>query len=465
MGGTEEKPFCILRHGRKSHTWMELRQAAEHTMRDAPWLGQNIDPERSSCNTVLLGSGDVVQDVRERLAAVGLEPRPGQVVARELLLTASSAYFAADGHGGRDGDFAPDQLAAWQAETLAFLQAEFGANLCTVVVHLDEAVPHLHAWAATAVTVEKKGRGRPRKDGTRPPPIVGWTLNHDKVMGAGKAAFSARQDRYARAMAPLGLRRGQRHSQAHHEPIRAYYARLPKLAAAAEAERQAARDLRLSAEQDAIRQRIQRQAAEIAAEQARQAQRDAAASRRAALAAQAKVEEANQRAADLEREAVDLCARLHGEQDALADHKGQLRQFLDRRGLGREFDAWEADSKAVAGLRQGKGEEWRAYERALTGYAADLRQYGGWRDAIVRRGERHLQVLFDAGAQALGHASALRHPARVVVDGVLAWLRIEGGDALVQRHRTVIGWLREVWATMTEAAIEPPQRNRARERG
>ena len=37
--------FCILRHGRKSHTWGTLRQAAQHTMRDpsVSWLGENID--------------------------------------------------------------------------------------------------------------------------------------------------------------------------------------------------------------------------------------------------------------------------------------------------------------------------------------------------------------------------------------------------------------------------------------
>ena len=222
MGETE--PYCILRHGRKSHTWGELRQAAGHTMRDAPWLGQNIDPERSERNAVLAGTGDVVEDVQSRLAAVGVDPKPGQVVARELLLTASSSHFAAGGYSGRDGDFAPDHLNAWRAASMAFLREEFGANLCTVVLHLDEAVPHLHAWVTTTALVEKKGRGRPRKDGTRPAVTTGWTLNHDKVMGSGKAAFAARQDRYAEAMAPLGLRRGQRQSQAHHEPIRAYYA-------------------------------------------------------------------------------------------------------------------------------------------------------------------------------------------------------------------------------------------------
>ena len=97
-------PFCILRHGRKSHTWGTLRQAAQHTMRDpaVSWLGENIDPARTPLNEALVGSGDVVEDVRARLAAVGLEPKAGQVVARELLVSASHAHFAGLGQSGMD---------------------------------------------------------------------------------------------------------------------------------------------------------------------------------------------------------------------------------------------------------------------------------------------------------------------------------------------------------------------------
>lgn len=139
-----------------------------------------------------------------------------------------------------------------------------------------------------------------------------------------ECGFTTRQDRYAEAMEPLGLVRGQRQSRAHHEPIRAYYARLRDLEAAAEAERLAARQDRLEAMQAAA-------------------------------------------------------------------------------------------------------------------YAADLRQFGTWREAITRRAERHLRTLFETGARALGHASALRDPARIVIDGVTAWLRLNRGGAAGRatsgRHR------------------------------
>ena len=450
--GSDKGPFCIVRHGRKSHTWGTLRQAAQHTMRDpsVSWLGENIDPTRTALNETVVGSGDVVEDVRAHLAAVGLEPKPGQVVARELLVSASHTYFAGPGQTGRDGDWDQDRLAAWKTETLAFLREEFGANLVTMTLHLDEAVPHAHVWVTTAVKVEKKGRGRPRKDGTKVAPVMGWTLNHDKVLGSGKDAFSERQDRYANAMAPLGLQRGQRHSKAHHQPIREFYAELPAKLAAAEAERHAARDLRLKAEQDAIRADILRQGAEHATLLARQAQQAA--------------EESRRRAVEAEQEQIALLANVKGERDTVDDDKRALGIFVKAHGIEREFDQWRADTKAVAALRQNKGPEWGQYEKSLTAYATDLNQYGTLRDIIVRRADRHLRFLLEVGALTLGHTSIIRNPARLVSDGIAAWLRLVGGNDLVQRHRTVVGWMREIWAAVVDVAIEEPQRHRGRER-
>jgi len=459
-------PFCILRHGRKSHTWGTLRQAAQHTMRDpsVSWLGENIDPARTALNETLVGTGDVVEDVRVRLAAVGLEPKVGQVVARELLVSASHTYFAGPGQTGRDGDWDQDRLTAWKVATVAFLKEEFGANLVTLTAHFDESVPHAHVWVTTAVKVEKKGRGRPRKDGTKSAPTMGWTLNHDKVIGSGKDAFSERQDRYANAMAPLGLQRGQRHSKAHHQPIRQFYAELKDKVAAAEVERQAARDLRLKAEQDAIQADILRQGAEHATLMARQAQQAAEASRKAIIAARTEAEEARRRAVEAEQEQLALLANVKGERDTVEDDKRALGIFVKAHCIEAEFDQFRADTKAVAALRQNKGAEWGQYEKSLEAYATDLNQYGTLRDIIVRRADRHLRFLLEVGAMALGHSSIIRNPARLVTDGITAWLRLVGGNDLVQRHRTVVGWMREIWASVVDVAIEEPQRHRGRER-
>ena len=458
----KEKPFCILRHGRKSHTWGELRQASEHTMRDAPWLGHNIDLERSNENAVLAGTGDVVEDVRTRLASVGLEPKRGQVVAREILLTASSSFFAANGHSGRAGDFDQERLAAWRDASMAFLREEFGPNLCTVVLHLDEEVPHLHAWSSTAVHVEKKGRGRPRKDGVRRAISHGWTLNHDKVVGAGKLAFSTRQDRYAITMQPLGLYRGRSQSRAHHEPIRAYYARIRDVVAQAETERETARQLRLQAEQDAIRQSVLTQAAALSATKAKEQEQYAALILRSA---EQEKETALFLIRQVEAEQRILLDEVKAERQAVAEQKQRMRRFLDDNGMGGPFDIFAANMQAVERLRNGKGTAWANYEKALHAYATDLRRYANLpniRDILIRLAEKHLAMLLESGAQALGHASYLRSPMHLVSDGIDAWLQITGGEPLVMLHRTAVRLVREAWACREQVAMPAKQRGRER---
>jgi hypothetical protein len=262
----------------------------------------------------------------------------------------------------------------------------------------------------------------------------------------------------------VGLKRGQRQSKAHHKPIRKFYAELEDRVAAAEAERKAAREIRLQAEQDSIRAEILRMAGEEATRRARQAQQAAEESRKASLAARAEAEESLRRAAQAEQEQLALLANVKGERDTVEDDKRAMGLFVKAHGIEAEFDRWRADSKAVAALRQDKGPEWVAYERSLAAYSTELNQYGTFRDIIVRRADRHLRFLFEVGAIALGHSSIFRNPARLVTDGIAAWLRLVGGNDLVQRHRTVVGWMREVWATVVEAAIEEPQRGRGRER-
>ncbi|CAA7616582.1 plasmid recombination protein [Magnetospirillum sp. UT-4] len=436
------EPFCVLRMGRKSHTWAALREASAHTSRDAQWLGKNIDPGRRDRNEVMVGTGDVVADVQARLAAVGVEPRPGQVLAREVLLTASASFF-----GGRDGDWDAERLAAWKAAALDFLRAEWGDNLVTVVLHGDEAVPHLHCWATTTVRTEKKARGRTRKDGTRPPPTIGWTMNHDAVFGSGKGAFAERQDRYAAAMAPLGLRRGLRQSGAQHEPIRAYYARLGDATTAAERDRDIAHDARLAAIAEQARAEALRHGADLLAVAAKAAHAEAEDERRTARA-------------DAERARSALVEELAGERAAIDGMKRAMDGFIDRKALRAEFE----DTLAVERLRNGRAEPWKAFERGLAAYAADLRQFGSWRAAMEHRARRHFAFLFDRGARALGHASDLHLPAADVVEGVRAWLRQEGGEALRETHGRVVGWLRDWLVSAKETARVEVVRERGRER-
>ena len=80
-------------------------------------------------------------------------------------------------------------------------------NVVSVVLHMDEAVPHLHA---IVIPVDERGH-----------------LNADKIVG-GKSELRAMHDDYAKAMERFGLERGERFTTAHQEKMRAFYAKLEK---------------------------------------------------------------------------------------------------------------------------------------------------------------------------------------------------------------------------------------------
>ena len=78
-------------------------------------------------------------------------------------------------------------------------------NVKSVVLHMDEATPHIHAFI---VPIDEHGH-----------------LNA-KSYTNGRGAMSRLQDAYAKAMEPFGLWRGERHSKASPAQRSAYYNRL-----------------------------------------------------------------------------------------------------------------------------------------------------------------------------------------------------------------------------------------------
>lgn len=80
-------------------------------------------------------------------------------------------------------------------------------NVISVILHMDETVPHLHAMV---IPIDKRGH-----------------LNARDIIG-GKAELRALQDDYASAMRQFGLERGERYTTAHADKMRAFYAKLEK---------------------------------------------------------------------------------------------------------------------------------------------------------------------------------------------------------------------------------------------
>ena len=68
-----------------------------------------------------------------------------------------------------------------------WLKTRFGPNLMQIVLHTDEQTPHLHAYCH--------------------PVLADGSLSYFKMLGSPKLLTELQTD-YAKAMKPLGLRRG-----------------------------------------------------------------------------------------------------------------------------------------------------------------------------------------------------------------------------------------------------------------
>ena len=146
------------------------------------------------------------------------------VIALEILLSASPEAFKAP-------DF---DLDAWVAAQSDYAAKRFGAqNIITMVLHLDEETPHVHALILPEIErVERRGK-KPadpaRLQLHRPKPALSASHWID-----GRAKLAALQTDYAAAMSRFGLQRGKERSGARHVPVSEYYARGEALVAQVE---------------------------------------------------------------------------------------------------------------------------------------------------------------------------------------------------------------------------------------
>lgn len=169
------------------------------------------------------------------------------VLAMEVLMTASPEAFA-------DPAF---DFEGWLAAQTEYLAKRFGArNIVSVVLHLDEETPHVHAIVIPEIQrIERRGNKKTTKPPTPKPPKP--ALAASQWVGS-RALLSELQTDYAAAMAPFGLMRGKERSGAKHVPVAAYYAQGAALVS--EAEQLRAENARLQADSERLKQ-VERQLA------------------------------------------------------------------------------------------------------------------------------------------------------------------------------------------------------------
>lgn len=136
-------------------------------------------------NRVLVGS-NVSADVRNRVKNFATNKlRKDAVYCEHYVISASPEFFQKY----------PGRTEEWVNEQISFLKAEFGPNLTTAVLHVDEKTPHIEAFV-TPIIANKNGD---------------LELNRKQFNNArgGLNSFTKLQERHADHNKKFGLKRGE----------------------------------------------------------------------------------------------------------------------------------------------------------------------------------------------------------------------------------------------------------------
>lgn len=384
--------FAILRAA-KLKTTAKLRSVSAHNLRREPV--ENADPSRATSNwfcrfedgqaTWVRGTAeglpDLAEQVEQRVASIearGGKVRKNAVRAIELVMTASPQVF-------KQPEF---NLGRWVGESLRWAVREFGLqNIVQAAVHLDEQTPHMHVVVIPETMMRETRGRRPKSAGKAAASPEKPTLAAHKWLD-GPAALAAMQDRYADAMAPLGLERGVRGTRTKHKTVRAFYGAAEQIEQRAEPlqQRVAAAVEALPApalvnSPAAVRSTKQRQealaaAATAAAEQARQAERAALLLRMQLETAQAQLDALGGKPAIEQIEA--LRAELQRQDEQRQAERERLQCAVAE--LRAERDAAVRSRESLRAEMQADIEHWRQHAGALDDKIEELRQWGrGWK--------------------------------------------------------------------------------------
>ena len=182
---------------------------------------KNADPTRTHLNRELIQFPDGVtnrtQAIQHRLDTAGLKRKiaNNQVRAIRILLTGTHEDMMQIEKNGKLDD--------WCQENIDWLRKTYGSdNVVSVVLHMDESTPHLHATVVPIVHTERQRKKKEqevkrtyRKKAPAP------RLCADDVMS--RANLKRYQNTYAEAMQKYGLQRGIEGSEAQHISTHEYY--------------------------------------------------------------------------------------------------------------------------------------------------------------------------------------------------------------------------------------------------
>lgn len=211
------------------------RAHLNRTWDGSQWVAWGDEPRKSGAH--LHAFKQRLEDFQQR----GGKIQANAVIALEVLLSASPEAF-------REPGFRLDDWVDAQAEYVA---KRFGQrNVVSLVLHLDEETPHVHALVIPEIErIERRGNKKTTKPQAPKPPKP--ALAASQWVGS-RALLSELQTDYGAAMAPFGLQRGKERSGAKHVPVSAYYAQGEALVK--EVEQLKAENAQLRAEAERLKQ-------------------------------------------------------------------------------------------------------------------------------------------------------------------------------------------------------------------
>ncbi len=183
---------------------------------------KNADDSRTHLNQEMITFPNDVSNrteaIQHRLDNAGLARKIGtnQVRAIRIMLTGTHENMVQIEGAGK--------LDKWCNDNLDWLRTTYGTeNLVSVVLHLDEKTPHIHATVVPIVTTERTKRKREEvaKKKYRTKSSSAPRLCADEVMS--RVALKGYQDSYAQVMAKYGLNRGIVGSEAKHISTSQHY--------------------------------------------------------------------------------------------------------------------------------------------------------------------------------------------------------------------------------------------------
>lgn len=128
VGDYSARYFVVFRIDRKYKTLDSIRGFEIHNLRkkEVP----NADASKTHLNKILIGSENIVEDVRNHI--YGIKLRSNANIAIDMILTVNHKFFE---------NLLPGDLEKWIDCNMEFLKENFGDNVISACLHLDETSP------------------------------------------------------------------------------------------------------------------------------------------------------------------------------------------------------------------------------------------------------------------------------------------------------------------------------------